>query len=63
MSEPVCKLTEYGFIYGPLELTRVSYYRGTAFMQVKTKRGSWIVSVTKGGLMRSWKETKKQKGK
>ena len=58
MSGPQTTLTKYGFQWGPCEVVRLYTNRGEVCMRVCTKRGNWIIRVTEGGLVKTWKEPK-----
>lgn len=47
-----CVVTQYGFKWGPCEVTRVFTYRGAVFIDIKTKRGVWSLKATPGGYVK-----------
>jgi hypothetical protein len=45
-------VTDYGFIYGAAEVTRITKLRGTAVIEVKTPKQIVALYVTKSGQIR-----------
>ena len=49
----VANQTQYGFKYGPVEVTRIySDEKGGVWLELKTKRSAMMVRVTPTGLIR-----------
>lgn len=62
--EFVFENTEYGFIYGPAEVTRLFHDKdGSVVLQVKTKRRELTIRITPSGLIRSWESPVKKDSK
>jgi hypothetical protein len=46
------EITEFGFRWGPVEVTRIGQYEGSVWLQLKTQRKILEVRVTPSGLLR-----------
>lgn len=55
-----CKLTNYGFIYGPCEVTRIhSTENGAVYLDVETEKEYLQIRVTPTGFIRTTNKRKK----
>ena len=49
MSDNKDRITDYGFVWGPMEVARATEYRGTRVIRIETQKDSIYVYVTPKG--------------
>lgn len=54
-TRPANRLTQFGFVFGPLEVTRLFDDKGSATIEVVTAKERLTIRVTPSGLIRSGK--------